>query len=116
MLDYKNQYLKYKKKYLQIKNKKYIGGINNNSSTHLHYKFTDPKFSKILPDLNNTFLTYFIRDYSNHQADDVSDHSIWTALVLADWIQSQYSRNLEIHPLPDKIIQTGFQQHFLLLR
>jgi len=89
MLDYKNQYLKYKKKYLQIKNKKYIGGINNNSSTHLHYKFIDPKFSKILPDLNNTFLTYFVRDYSNHQADDVSDHSIWTALVLADWIQSK---------------------------
>ena len=89
MINYKNQYLKYKKKYLQIKNKKYIGGTNNNSSTPIHYKFTDPKFSKVLPDLNNTFLTYFVRDYSRHQADDVSDHSIWTALVLADWIQSK---------------------------
>ena len=94
MLDYKKKYLKYKKKYLQIKNKNKnkntIGGASKNGTPQpLHYKFSDPKFSKVLPDLNNTFLTYFVRDYSRHQADDVSDHSIWTALVLADWIQSK---------------------------
>ena len=88
MIDYKKQYLKYKKKYLKIKNTKYLGGTTNDSPSYLHYKFTHPKFSKILPDLNNTFLTYFVRDYTRHHADDVSDHSIWTALVLADWIQS----------------------------
>ena len=95
MVDYKKQYLKYKKKYLQIKNKNKnkitIGGTSKTPtpSPPLHYKFSDPKFSKVLPDLNNTFLTYFVRDYSRHHADDVSDHSIWTALVLADWIQSK---------------------------
>ena len=94
MIDYKKQYLKYKKKYNQIKNKNKnkntIGGASKNGTPQpLHYKFSDPKFSKVLPDLNNTFLTYFVRDYSRHQADDVSDHSIWTALVLADWIQSK---------------------------
>ena len=85
MIDYKKQYFKYKKKYLEIK--KNFGG--NNSSHSLHYKFSNPKFSTVLPDLNNTFLTYFVRDYSQHHADDVSDHSIWTALVLADWIESK---------------------------
>lgn len=93
MVDYKKQYFKYKKKYLQMKKKIHkttIGGISKTPTTPqpLHYKFSDPKFSKVLPDLNNTFLTYFVRDYSRHHADDVSDHSIWTALVLADWIQS----------------------------
>ena len=95
MVDYKKQYFKYKKKYLQMKKKIHkttIGGTHTTTtspSPPLHYKFSDPKFSKVLPDLNNTFLTYFVRDYSRHQADDVSDHSIWTALVLADWIQSK---------------------------
>tara|TARA_Y100000591_G_scaffold28262_1_gene20885 strand:+ start:10111 stop:11268 length:1158 start_codon:yes stop_codon:yes gene_type:complete len=89
MDDYKKQYLKYKKKYLQIKNKTIGGESKNKSTDSLHYKFSNSKFSKVLPDLNNTFLTYFVRDYSRHQADDVSDHSIWTALVLADWIQSK---------------------------
>ena len=93
MTDYKKQYLKYKKKYLQMKNKKYKtisgGSVIPTPPKPLHYKFSNPKFSTVLPDLNNTFLTYFVRDYSRHHADDVSDHSIWTALVLADWIESK---------------------------
>ena len=68
MVDYKKQYLKYKKKYLQIKNKNKnkntnkitIGGTSKTPGTPqtLHYKFSDPKFSKVLPDLNNTFLKF----------------------------------------------------------
>ena len=61
----KNQYLKYKKNIFKLKIK-IFGGIII-ILLLIHYKFSDPKFSKVLPDLNNTFLTYFVRDYSRHR-------------------------------------------------
>ena len=85
MIDYKKQYIKYKKKYLELKNTP----TNTLFGGQLHYKFSNDKFSSVLPELNNTFLTYFVRDFSRHQGDDVSDHSIWTALVIADWINTE---------------------------
>lgn len=80
-MNYKKKYLKYKKKYELIKNKIHGGEIE--------YRFSQSKFSSVLNELNNTFLTYFVRDFKYHQADDVSDHSISTALVIAEWIKSQ---------------------------
>jgi hypothetical protein len=80
-MDYKKQYLKYKIKYLNAK--KTIGGSTN------HYMFKSHKFINVLEELNNTFLTYFVRNYNHHQGDDVSDHVIWTALVVVDWIKKK---------------------------
>ena len=86
MVDYKKQYIKYKNKYLSIKRKssnRINGGTNN------HYMFKSQKFISVLEELNNTFLTYFVRNYQHHQGDDVSDHAIWTALVVVDWINTK---------------------------
>lgn len=89
MTDYKQLYLKYKSKYLNAKKMK--GG-------EVAYKFANPKFEKVLNILNNTFLSYFVRDYSNHDGDDVSDHSIWTALAIADWIKTNNNWVSNIDP------------------
>ena len=88
-MDYKKQYLKYKIKYLNAK--KTIGGSTN------HYMFKSHKFINVLEELNNTFLTYFVRNYNHHQGDDVSDHVIWTALVVVDWIKkkSNWIKNID---------------------
>jgi hypothetical protein len=48
------------------------------------YTFKNYKFGKVLREFNNTFLTYFVRDYSHTKGDDISDHAIWTALAVAN--------------------------------
>ena len=53
------------------------------------YTFKNYKFGKVLREFNNTFLTYFVRDYSHTKGDDISDHAIWTALAVANWIKEE---------------------------
>ena len=85
MIDYKEQYLKYKNKYLKAKNET----LQNLKGGKIEpYLFKSQKFISVLHELNNTFLTYFVRNYKHHQGDDVSDHAIWTALVVIDWLNS----------------------------
>lgn len=85
MIDYKYQYLKYKNKYLKAKNERFQ---NLKGGKIEPYLFKSQKFISVLHELNNTFLTYFVRNYKHHQGDDVSDHAIWTALVVIDWLNS----------------------------
>ena len=52
--------------------------------------FKDEKFNVILNEINDTMLHYNVRNYDFHSADDVSDHSIWSAMIAKEWFNDSH--------------------------
>ena len=52
--------------------------------------FTSKNFKKTLDIINNTFLDYRVRNFDFHTGDDLSDHSIWSALAVRLWINNKH--------------------------
>jgi len=59
--------------------------------------FKKPFFNNVIKEINDTFLDYPVRNFDFHTGDDVSDHSIWSALAVKNWFKnnSPWTKHIE---------------------